>query len=115
MRNRLSLLIAAFALLVPAVALTSVAAQAAPVAQAAAAPCPTGYDQQDYYCSPTPTPTPSESSKTPSHTPSHTTSPLPVTGADAGTLAGIGGGVLLVGAVIAVWATLLRRRHRFEA
>ncbi|MEV4538788.1 LPXTG cell wall anchor domain-containing protein [Asanoa sp. NPDC049518] len=111
MRNRLSLILAAFALLVPAIALTSVAAQAAPAAYVAAAPCPPGSVQQDYYCEPTDTPTtPVVEEPTPEPTPM-----LPKTGADAGVVAGIGGGVLLVGAVIAIWATAFRRRHRFEA
>ena len=112
MRNRLSLILAAFALLVPAIALTSVAAQAAPAAYAAAPNCPPGSVAQDYYCEPTDTPTtPATEEPTPEPTPPT----LPQTGADAGTVAGIGGGVLLVGAVIAVWATAFRRRHRFEA
>ena len=114
MRNRLSLILAALALLVPVFALTSVAAQAAPAARVAAAPkdCPQGSTQQDYYCTPTETPvaTPTEAPETPQPTPT-----LPQTGAKAGTLAGIGSGVLLVGVVIALWAAASRRRHRFEA
>ncbi|GIF53081.1 LPXTG-motif cell wall-anchored protein [Asanoa ferruginea] len=114
MRNRLSLILAALALLVPVFALTSVAAQAAPAARVAAAPkdCPAGSTQQDYYCTPTETPvaTPTEAPETPQPTPT-----LPQTGAKAGTLAGIGGGALAVGAVIALWAVASRRRHRFEA
>ena len=114
MRNRLSLILAALALLVPAFALTSVAAQAAPAAHVVAAPkdCPPGSVQQDYYCTPTETPvaTPTEEPEAPAPTPT-----LPQTGAKAGTVAGIGGGVLLVGVVIAVWAAASRRRHRFEA
>jgi angiomotin len=113
-RNRLSLILAALALLVPVFALTSVAAQAAPAAYTAAAPkdCPDGSTQQDYYCAPTETPvaTPTEEPVTPEPTPT-----LPQTGAKAGTLAGIGGGALAVGAVIALWAVASRRRHRFEA
>ncbi|MEV4618249.1 hypothetical protein AB0J74_05955 [Asanoa sp. NPDC049573] len=110
MRNRLSLILAALALLVPAFALTSVAAQAAPVTYAAAAPkdCPDGSVQKDYYC--VPTETPPEKPVTPAPTPT-----LPQTGAKAGTLAGIGGGALAIGAVIALWAVASRRRHRFEA
>lgn len=111
MRNRLSLILAAFALLVPAIALTSVAAQAAPAAYVAAPNCPAGSVAQDYYCEPTDTPTtPVTEEPEPQPTPT-----LPQTGADAGVVAGIGGGVLLVGAVIAIWATAFRRRHRFEA
>jgi len=114
-RNRLSLILAALALLVPAFALTGVAAQAAtPVSQAVAKACPTGYDQQDYYCTPTATPSPSRTVPT-TTPPSTTTPPLPVTGADAGVAAAVGGGVLLLGAIVAVWATMFRRRHRFEA
>ncbi|SNT61597.1 angiomotin [Asanoa hainanensis] len=113
MRNRLSLILAAFALLVPAIALTSVAAQAAPAAHVAAAPCPPGSVKQDYYCVPTDTPTtPPAVTEEPEPQP---TPMLPQTGADAGVVAGIGGGVLLVGVVIALWATAFRRRHRFEA
>jgi angiomotin len=113
-RNRLSLILAAFALLVPAIALTSVAAQAAPAAYAAPT-CPPGSVAQDYYCEPTDTPTTPTTPATEEPTPEPTPPTLPQTGADAGTVAGIGGGVLLVGAVIAVWATAFRRRHRFEA
>jgi len=118
-RNRLSLILAAFALLVPAIALTSVAAQAAPAAYAAPN-CPPGSVAHDYYCEPTdtpttPTPTTPTTPVTEEPTPEPTPPTLPQTGADAGTVAGIGGGVLLVGAVIALWATAFRRRHRFEA
>jgi angiomotin len=113
-RNRLSLILAALALLVPVFALTSVAAQAAPLAKVAAAPkdCPDGSVQQDYYCAPTETPvaTPTEEPVTPEPTPT-----LPQTGAKAGTIAGIGSGVLVVGVIIALWAAASRRRHRFEA
>ena len=116
MRNRLSLILAALALLVPVFALTSVAAQAAPAAYVGAAPkdCPPGSTQQDYYCEPTETPvaTPTEEPVTPNPT---LTPTLPQTGAKAGKLAGIGSGVLLVGVVIALWAAASRRRHRFEA
>ncbi len=71
--------------------------------------------QQDYYCEPTDTPTTPTTPATEEPDPGADAPTLPQTGADAGTVAGIGGGVLLVGAVIAVWATAFRRRHRFEA
>jgi LPXTG-motif cell wall-anchored protein len=110
-RNRLSLILAAFALLVPAVALSSAAAQAAPAAYASPKQCPPGSVQQDYYCQPTDTPTtPEAPPEQPTPRPT-----LPQTGADAGVVAGIGGGVLLLGGVIAGWAAFFRRRHRFEA
>ncbi|GAA1887802.1 LPXTG cell wall anchor domain-containing protein [Asanoa iriomotensis] len=110
MRNRLSLILASFALLVPAVALSSAAAQAAP-AYVVAAPNACDPATQGYNCTPTDTPT-----EPPRQEPDPTPTPmLPQTGADAGVLAGVGGGVLLVGVVIALWATVFRRRQRFEA
>jgi hypothetical protein len=38
-----------------------------------------------------------------------------VTGADAGPTALIGGGLIAVGAVFALWATMFVRRNRFQA
>ncbi|MEV0720656.1 LPXTG cell wall anchor domain-containing protein [Asanoa sp. NPDC050611] len=112
MRNRLSLILASFALLVPAVALSSAAAQAAPAYVVAAPQCPPGSEPQGYACAPVETPPPTDEPEPEAPEPTPT---LPQTGADAGVLAGVGGGILLVGVVVALWATVFRRRQRFEA
>jgi hypothetical protein len=114
-------------MLVPVLVLTS------GVAYAAAKPCPSGWVKTGYSygCSPSPstpppstpppsTPppsTPPPSTRPPSsppHRPS-TTPPLPVTGADAGSTALLGGGLVAVGALFAIWTTMFLRRDRFQA
>jgi hypothetical protein len=124
--------LAALAMLVPTLLLTG------GVALAAAKPCPHGWmpTGYGYGCtrSPSPsTPPPSTpppttpppttpppttkppTTKPPTSAPPTTTPPLPVTGADAGPAALIGGGLVSVGAIFALWATMFVRRNRFQA
>jgi hypothetical protein len=99
-------------MLVPVLVLTS------GVAFAATKPCPSGWVKTGYSygCSPSPS-TPPPSTRPPSSPPPRpsTTPPLPVTGADAGSAALLGGGLVAVGAVFAIWTTMFIRRDRFQA
>ncbi len=63
----------------------------------------------------TPPTTPPPTTTPPTSAPPTTTPPLPVTGADAGPAALIGGGLVSVGAIFALWATMFVRRNRFQA
>lgn len=112
MRRRLIQGLAALAMLVPTLVLTS------GVAFAAAKPCPSGWVKTGYSygCSPSPS-TPPPSTRPPTSPPPRpsTTPPLPVTGADAGPTALVGGGLVAVGALFAVWGTMFIRRNRFQA
>jgi len=113
---------AALAMLVPTLLLTG------GVALAAAKPCPPGWmpTGYGYGCTSSPSPstppptTPPPTTKPPTTAPPTTAPPttrppLPVTGADAGPTALIGGGLIAVGAVFALWATMFVRRNRFQA
>jgi hypothetical protein len=109
--------LAALAMLVPTLLLTG------GVALAAAKPCPHGWmpTGYGYGCTPSPSPstpppsTPPPTTPPPTTPPPTTTPPLPVTGADAGPTALIGGGLVSVGAIFALWATMFVRRNRFQA